>query len=48
MLYRVRLAWAGYEFKTLVVIGTNYINSSKSNHDHDHLIVLKTTIRIDN
>ena len=31
MLYQVHLAWAGFEL-TLVVIGTNYIGSCKSNY----------------
>ena len=31
MLYRVHLAWAGFEL-TLVVIGTDYISSCKSNY----------------
>jgi hypothetical protein len=40
MLYRVHLAWAGFELTTLVVIGTDCIGSYKSNyhiygHDHD-------------
>ena len=29
MLYRVHLAWAGFEFTTLMVIGTDYISSCK-------------------
>ena len=32
MLYQVHLAWAGFELTTLVVIGTNYIGSGKSNY----------------
>jgi hypothetical protein len=32
MLYRVHLAWAGFELTTLVVIGTDYIGSCKSNY----------------
>jgi len=32
MLYRVHLAWAGFELTTLVVIGTDYIGSYKSNY----------------
>ena len=32
MLYRVHLAWAGFELTTLVVIGTDCINSCKSNY----------------
>jgi hypothetical protein len=36
MLYRVHLAWAGFDLTTLVVIGTDCIYSYKSNyHDHD-------------
>ena len=31
MLYRVHLAWAGFELTTLMVIGTDYIGSHKSN-----------------
>ena len=31
-VYRVHLAWAGFEFTTLVVIGTNRIGSCKSNY----------------
>jgi hypothetical protein len=30
MLYQVHLAWAGFELKTLVVIGTDCIGSCKS------------------
>ena len=41
MLYRVHLAWMGFELTTLVVIGTDFIGSYKSNyhvnHDHDSL-----------
>jgi len=33
MLYRVHIAWAGFELTTLVVIGTDYIGSCKSNYD---------------
>jgi hypothetical protein len=38
MLYRVHLAWAGFEFTTLMVIGTDYISSCKliTMYDHDH------------
>ena len=37
MLYRVHLAWAGFDLTTLVMIGTDCIGSYKSNyHDHDH------------
>ena len=32
MLYRVHLAWAGFELSTLVVIGTDCIGSCKSNY----------------
>jgi hypothetical protein len=32
MLYRVHLAWAGFELATLVVKGTDYIGSCKSNY----------------
>ena len=32
MLYRVHLAWEVFELITLVVIGTDYIGSCKSNH----------------
>ena len=32
ILYRVHLAWAGFELTTLVVIGTDYIGSYKSNY----------------
>jgi len=40
MLYRVYRAWTGFELKTLVVIGTDCIDSCKSNYhtirdDHD-------------
>ena len=38
MLYRVHLAWAGFELTTLVVIGTDYIGSCKHNYD-----TIKTT-----
>jgi hypothetical protein len=37
MVYRVHLAWVGFELTTLVVIDTDYIGSYKSNYDHDHL-----------
>ena len=36
MLYRVHLAWAGFELTTLVVIGTDCIGSCKYDHRHDH------------
>ena len=32
MLYRVHLAWSGFELTTLVVIGTDYTGSCKSNY----------------
>ena len=32
MLYRVHLAWAGFEITTLVVIDTDCIGSCKSNY----------------
>jgi hypothetical protein len=32
MLYRVHLAWAGFELATIVVIGTDCIGSYKSNN----------------
>jgi hypothetical protein len=32
MLYRVHLAWAGFELTKLVVIGTDYIGSCKSTY----------------
>ena len=32
MLYRVHLAWAGFELTTLVVIGTDCIGSYKSSY----------------
>ena len=36
MLYRVQLAWAGFELTRLVVIGTDCIGSGKSNyHEYD-------------
>jgi hypothetical protein len=31
MLYRVHISWAGFEFTTLVVIGTDCISNCKSN-----------------
>jgi len=33
ILYRVHLASAGFQLKTLVVIGTDSIGSNKSNYD---------------
>ena len=32
MLHRVHLGWAGFELKTFVVVGTDYIGSYKSNY----------------
>ena len=32
MLYRVHLVWGGFEITMLVVIGTDFIGSYKSNH----------------
>jgi hypothetical protein len=32
ILYRVHLAWTGFELATLVVIGTDYTGSCKSNY----------------
>ena len=40
MLYRVHLAWAGFELTTLVVIGSDCIGSCKSNY---HAITTTTT-----
>jgi hypothetical protein len=40
MLYRVHLAWAGFELATLVVIGTDCIGSCKSNY---HMITTTMT-----
>jgi hypothetical protein len=39
MLYRVHLAWMGFELTTLVVIGIDYIGSCKSNY---HMITATT------
>jgi len=39
MLYWVHLTWAGFEFTTLVVIGTDYTGSCKSNY---HMITTTT------
>ena len=38
MLYRVHIAWAGFELTTLVVISTDYIGSYISNYHmiNDH------------
>ena len=41
MLYRVHLAWAGFELTTLLVIGTDCIGSYKSNY---HTITTTTTL----
>ena len=38
MLYQVHLSWVGFELTTLVVIGTDCIDSYKSNY---HYIFLK-------
>jgi hypothetical protein len=43
MLYRVHLAWAGFELTTLVVIGTDCIDSYKSKH---HTITTTTSLLI--
>jgi len=40
MLCLVHLTWAGFELTTLVVIGTDYIGSNKSNY---HTITTTTT-----
>jgi len=40
MLYRVHLAWAGFELTTLVMIGTDCIGSCKFNY---HAITTKTS-----
>ena len=37
ILYRVYLAWAGFELTTLVMIGTDFTGSCKSNY---HMIAL--------
>ena len=39
MLYQVHLAWLGFELMTLMVIGTDYIGSCKSNY---HMITTTT------
>jgi hypothetical protein len=39
IMYRVHLAWVGFELKTLVVIGTDCIGSCKSNY---HTITTRT------
>ena len=41
MLYQVHLAWAGFELRTLMVIGTDCIGSYKSNYH----IISSTTAR---
>ena len=38
MLYRVQVAWTGFQLKTSVVIGTNCTGSCKSNY---HTIMIK-------
>jgi hypothetical protein len=43
MLYRVHLAWAGFELTTLVVIGTDCIGSYKS---HYHTTKMAHSIHI--
>jgi hypothetical protein len=43
MLYRVHLAWAGFELTPLVVIGTDWIGSCKSNY---HTIVTMTPLLV--
>jgi hypothetical protein len=56
MLYRVHLAWAGFELATLVVMGTDCICSWKSNNntittmtaphsDHEKFVDTKKVIR---
>jgi hypothetical protein len=44
MLYRVHLAMNGFELTTLVVIGTNYTGSCKSNY---HTITTRTAPKHD-
>jgi hypothetical protein len=39
LLYRVHLAWAGYELTTLVVLGTDCTGSCKTNY---HMITITT------
>ena len=46
MLYRVHLAWAGYELITLVVIGIDCIGSCKSNY-HTIMTTMAPTNNID-
>ena len=43
MLYRVHLAWEGFELTTLVVIGTDYIGSYRSNY---HTITTTMAINV--
>ena len=42
LLYRVHLAWVGFELPTLVVIGSECIDSHRTklhlSHDHDHYV----------
>jgi hypothetical protein len=40
MLYRVHLAWEGFELTTLVVIGTDFIDSYKSNYQIQHHMIV--------
>jgi len=44
LLYRVHLAWAGYELTALVVIGTDCTGSRKSNY---HMITTPKLLRIE-
>ena len=50
MLYRVHLAWVGFELTTLVVIGTDCIGSYKSmlpyDHDHDGCYVYVGLVKV--
>ena len=41
MLYRVHLAWAGFELTKLAVIGNNYTYSCKSNY---HMTTITTAL----
>ena len=43
MLYRVHLAWAGFELTTLAVKGTDCVDSCKSNY---HRITTTTAFRV--
>jgi hypothetical protein len=45
MLYRVHLAWKGFELTTLVVIGTDCTGSCKSNY---HTIMTTTAPKLNN